>query len=162
MNIFYLDHNKKKAAESHLDKHIVKMPLETSQIICTACHLNDIPLDIPYKPTHKSHPCVQWAAESSANLRWLIDFGEELCREYTHRYEKVHACEEKVIRWAQNEMIWQYLEDGDIRTDPPLAMPDEYKTEDTVESYRLYYVMEKDDIAEWTNRNSPEWWSKWD
>lgn len=159
MNIFYLDHDIQKAAQAHFDKHIVKMPLETAQILCTACRLNNI--DAPYKATHKSHPCVEWAAESMENLRWLAKFGQALCEEYTHRYDKIHACEEKVFDWFRDKRpdCW-FPRDG--WTLPPLAMPNKYKIGHPVEAYRLYYVMEKEDLAEWTNRDSPDWWSKWD
>ena len=33
MNIFILDDNPRACAEYHLDKHVVKMPLETAQLI---------------------------------------------------------------------------------------------------------------------------------
>ena len=35
MNIFILDNDIDKCAEYHLDKHIVKMPLESAQMLCT-------------------------------------------------------------------------------------------------------------------------------
>jgi hypothetical protein len=35
MNIFYLSEDITKCAEYHVDKHIVKMPLETAQLLCT-------------------------------------------------------------------------------------------------------------------------------
>ena len=35
MNIFILSENIDKCAEYHVDKHIVKMPLESAQMLCT-------------------------------------------------------------------------------------------------------------------------------
>ena len=35
MNIFVLDTDIDKCAEYHVDKHIVKMPLEAAQMLCT-------------------------------------------------------------------------------------------------------------------------------
>ena len=47
MNLFYLDEDLDKCAEYHVDKHIVKMPLEVAQILCTAVwvdvHLGFVP-----------------------------------------------------------------------------------------------------------------------
>jgi hypothetical protein len=42
-------------------------------------------------------------------------------------------------------------------TRPALAMPDEYKTDDPVESYRNYYVGAKRHLLQYTNRTPPEW-----
>ena len=36
MNLFFLDNDLDKCAEYHVDKHIVKMPLEAAQLLCTA------------------------------------------------------------------------------------------------------------------------------
>ena len=47
MNLFYLDEDLDRCAEYHVDKHIVKMPLEAAQILSTALwvdqHLGFIP-----------------------------------------------------------------------------------------------------------------------
>lgn len=145
MNIFVLDINPINAARFHLDKHIVKMPLETAQILST---INGG----PYKPTHKNHPCTKWAMESRANYSWLVKFGFALCDEYTFRYGKTHACE---------FVIWQcrFAPDSlpDIEMTPfALAMPDDCKQHDAVTSYRSYYKNHKSSIAKWTNRPIPE------
>lgn len=39
VNIFYLDHNPAIAAESHCDRHVVKMIVETAQLLSTAWHV---------------------------------------------------------------------------------------------------------------------------
>jgi hypothetical protein len=157
MNIFYLDEDVEKAARGHLDKHVVKMPLETAQILCTACHLNGVK-DVPYKETHKKHPCVKWAAESKENIEWLWTFGMALCEEYTHRYEKTHACEGKVFEWfSKKEPLTAFPKKR--KTKHPMAMPEQYKSSDPVDSYRRYYREEKRRIAEWTKRDPPEWWT---
>lgn len=173
MNIFYLDEDCEEAAKAHADTHIVKMPLETAQIACTAAYQHELwpqamtgtsvpfPLlsgSIPYRKTHEGHPCIKWASESKENFEWLIEFGKALCKEYTYRYEKNHACME-VMEWADQEWIKRHFPSKGI-TDRPLAMPDEYKRDDPVESYRLYYLNEKDEIAEWQKRDSPEWWKE--
>ena len=157
MNIFFLDRDIEKAAKSHIDKHIVKMPLETAQIICTAAHIHGIEEEIPYKPCHENHPCTKWAVESKDNLKWLIFFGFCLCREYTYRYEKKHACEGKVLEWAVEKEITSSFPSKGI-TERPLAMPDNFKCEDPVKAYRSYYKGDKKSIASWKKREEPYWW----
>ena len=49
MNIFYLSHCPKKAAQVQYNKHVVKMILETAQLLCTAHHELGTSIDIPYK-----------------------------------------------------------------------------------------------------------------
>ncbi len=44
-------------------------------------------------------------------------------------------------------------------TTPPKAMPDEYKVDDVVESYRNYYIKEKYKFTSWKNRFVPEWFT---
>jgi len=41
MNIFYLDHDVRKCAEMHNDKHTVKMILEYAQLLSTAHRVLD-------------------------------------------------------------------------------------------------------------------------
>jgi hypothetical protein len=50
-------------------------------------------------------------------------------------------------------------DNGDL-TPFALAMPDECKVGDAVESYRRYYVAEKSGFAVWKNREVPEWFKK--
>lgn len=70
MNIFVLDYTPQKAAEYHCDKHVVKMILESAQILCAVHHKNG-DSNVPYKLTHKNHPCTIWAGESRSNYLWL-------------------------------------------------------------------------------------------
>jgi hypothetical protein len=144
MNIFVLDKDPYRAAEMLCDKHVVKMCLETAQILST---INDG----PYKPTHMKHPCTLWAGEFMGNYRWLVAHGKGIAMEYEHRYGKRHKSEE--IIYALDWPL-KLLPEG--HSDFALAMPDQYKTKDAVESYRNYY-MSKKDFCNWTNREIPEW-----
>lgn len=161
MNIFYLDQDIGACARAHMDDHVVKMTLETAQVLCTALHLNDEGNtldDIPYRPTHCSHPCVTWAAESRSNVDWLLDFGLALCEEYTYRYDKTHACERKVIDWMIETSPQRIVPDRGM-TERPLATDERYKIhDDPVTCYRHYYVHEKRNLASWTGREVPTWW----
>ena len=151
MNIFALNSDPILAAQNHVDRHVVKMPLEASQILCTV--VRGLGGEARYKPTHKNHPCTRWAGECSGNYEWLVQLGLALCNEYTYRYGKRHACE-AVIREVSAPL-------PALRIAPrgafALAMPEEYKQADAVESYRAYYRAEKAHLHSWKNRQPPEW-----
>ncbi len=155
MNIFYLDHNIESCANYHCDKHVVKQILEYFQILNTTLHVKGF--SSPYKPTHINHPCTVWARKSKQNLNYLESLFIFLCEEYTYRYGKVHACEDK---WRE----WYYMIERciDVLPDvgfsyPPLVMPEQYKKDCPVESYRLYYLGEKGKMLKWTRRSKPYW-----
>jgi hypothetical protein len=151
MNIFYVDRDPVIAAQQLVDKHVVKMPLETAQLLCSA-----FPQGIaPYRRTHYNHPSAIWTRKSKANYLWLIDHGIALCNEYTKRYNREHKSN-IVILWCRDNI--DALEWGeDFFTDPPECMPDECKTGNSVQSYREYYRKHKSYIYRWTNRERPEW-----
>ena len=101
MNIFVTDPSPTISARHLPDKHIVKMPLESCQMLSIVASdkwghgFGVLPkLDgAPYKTdkgAFRNHPCTIWA---QTNFRWLIDHGLALCAEYTHRYNKVHSCQ---------------------------------------------------------------------
>lgn len=149
MNIFILDECPIKAAQYQNNKHVVKMILETAQMMSTAVILTGG--SAPYKATHKNHPCNVWARKTKANFNWLKHHGIALCREYTYRYNKVHKSE-AVIRGLTDATI----PEGEI-TPFALAMPDQYKSSNAVEAYRSYYNGEKASISKWTKREQPKW-----
>mgnify|MGYP001191264200 CR=1 FL=1 len=87
MNIFYLSSCPEKAAQYQYNKHVVKMILESAQLLCTAHNLLDgSDADVPYKSTHKNHPSAVWARQSSANYSWLYFHMLALGEEYTKHY----------------------------------------------------------------------------
>ena len=158
MNIFFLDYDVKKCAQYHVDKHVVKMILETAQLLCGVHHVtaHDTAHDtahVPYKLSHKNHPCSIWARDSISNYLYLCEIGLALCEEYTYRYGKRHKSQE-VIEWCL--MNKPQIQDIGFTT-PPKAMPDEYKTEDVIESYRKYYLGAKKTFLTWKERKVPEW-----
>ena len=155
MNIFILDEDPKTCAQMHCDKHCVKMILETAQLLCGVHHIIESSVEIPYKLSHKNHPCSIWARECIENYVWLCDLGVELCKEYTHRYNKRHKSQD-IIEWCIVNTP-NLLENGKM-TPFALAMPDECKVGNPVESYRRYYMTEKRSIADWKNRETPNWY----
>jgi hypothetical protein len=154
VNIFFLDKDVRKCAQYHCDKHVVKMILETSQLLCGVHHVTDQVNDqVPYKLSHKNHPCSIWARESLSNYLLLCELGLELCKEYTHRYVKRHKSQD-VIEWC---LIHKPNIPDTSLTEPPKAMPLEYKTSCVIESYRNYYRGAKSKFTTWKNRETPPW-----
>ncbi len=90
MNIFYTDPCPKKCASYLDDKRVIKMALETAQLLSTAQHISGA--TVTYKPTHINHPCSVWVRSSLSNYQWAYEHFLALLAEYTRRFGKVHAC----------------------------------------------------------------------
>ena len=94
MNIFVTDPDPVISAQTLCDKHVVKMVLESAQMLSTAWreysseYADEHEL---YKTAHLNHPCSIWVRLARENYRWLYKHFVALCEEYTHRYEKSHA-----------------------------------------------------------------------
>lgn len=177
MNIFYLHPRTKTCAEMHLDKHVVKMIIEYAQLLSTAHRvldgverialsksgrkqkvwtLNDQRESV-YKASHINHPSAKWTRHSQANYIWLFNLWVNLLDEYTHRYGKNHSCERLIpylFVTPRNIPIADF-------TPPWRAMPDDVKIgDDSLLSYRNYYIVHKRKMARWTNREMPDWFSE--
>ena len=161
MNIFYTDPCPVASAQNLCDKHVVKMPLESAQMLCTAHRLHghgpiwDVLCDSKglYKKVHENHPSTLWARTNAEQYKWLFNHFVALCVEYTHRYGRLHKSFELVSKLS-------LAPPSTIRgmfTEPPLCMPDEYKGKNTITSYRDYIHGEKRHFAKWTNRQPPSW-----
>ena len=153
----------------HLDKHVVKMILEYGQLLSTAHRTLDgvdnvlaDPLhdSIMYKATHKNHPSAIWARKSKENYIWLSNLLIDLCEEYTYRYEKVHKVERTGLCFVLLKNVPKNIgKEG--WSEPTPAMPDIYKvSEDSITSYKKYYIHEKARIARWTKRPPPNWFTQ--
>ena len=135
MNIFYFTHNPETNSKLLDDKRLVKMVLETTQLLSNGLYLNN--QKSPYNPTHLKHPCSIWAAKSKANWNWLKKYGLALAKEYTRRYKRKHKCED-IMRSMEG------LRNKDNKFyDPPQCMPDKYKTDNVNVAYLKYYIGEK-------------------
>lgn len=135
MNIFFFNKDVKINSILLDDKRLVKMILETTQLLSNALYLSG--LEAPYKPTHLKHPCTSWAARSIKNWKWLKSYGIALAKEYTIRFKKIHKCEEII-----NEMVCPKIKDIGF-TKPEQCMPEKYRCEDSCEAYVNYYLGEK-------------------
>lgn len=159
MNIFYLDSDPVVAAQYHCDKHVVKMILESSQMLCSAHRVlsgNDFCDERGfYKLAHKNHPSTKWARESYVQYRWLYNLYESLLTEYTKRYEKSHASG----RLREELEVCPTNIGTESFKQPPQCMPEQYKIHgNSVQAYRNYYIGDKSRFAKWAYTDKPYWW----
>ena len=182
MNIFYVDKHPVKAAEQMCDKHIVKMILESAQLLCT-CHRvqdgteyydktangrkikrwrhpNDNLEPILYKAGWVKHPSTLWLFESAYNYIWLYKHMMALNEEYKKRYNhnKDHLTIQKlgaILKFPPTNALYNR-----IATEPKPAMPEHCKVPgDAVASYRKYYILEKKRFATWKSpAKIPQWY----
>ena len=151
MNIFVLDENPVLAAQYQCNKHVVKMPTESTQMICTVARLNDT--IVGYNVTHIRHPCVQWIASNKQRWQWHVEYTHALFAEYTHRYKKIHKAQSIFL-----DAIEQYpgpSKDGDLK---PFVqcIPERLRMDDAVLAYRACYMIEKRHFAAW-QQAPPAW-----
>lgn len=154
MNIFVLDSDPKLCAEYHCDKHVVKMVLETAQLLSNCVEHNN---GITYRHTHMNHPASLWTRESSANFEWLYSLGIALSSEYTFRYGKIHK---SLLVIEQCNKLATSIHFPKSSLQPFCqCMPEQYKIEgNAIQAYRDYYIGDKSDFAKWTIRSKPNWW----
>lgn len=189
MNIFVLDESPIFAARCHCDKHVNKMLIEYSQMLCTAIRLNngteyieksksnrnvkrwrldDEHYDkVLYKATHVNHPSNVWVRRSADNFKWLYHVADELASIYSASTGKTHACEpilDEVYMYYETHGV---LFNSALFTPVTLAMPDEFKIGsqdswgDVVASYRNLYNKSKSRFATFGKYNNPTpWWYK--
>jgi len=162
MNIFYVHKDPIYAAMCLPDKLVVKMPLESAQMLSTAHRVlsgddycNERGL---YKTAHINHPCSIWARETSENYHWLYCHFLALSKEYENRYGRKHLSYVK-LKDCLLEMPLT-IKDGNL-TPMAQAMPEEYKNTDPVKAYRDYVVNEKH-YAQWNKipDRQPDWWQR--
>ena len=150
MNIFYLDSDPVKAAQVQYNKHVVKMILESAQMLCTAHHhytelLSQDDSYIPYKKAHYNHPSTIWCRENSEQYLWLYNHMIALGNEYTKRYNKIHLTITKCADILQATPAGIPL--GTFE-EPPQCMPEQYKVAGcSITAYWNYYEQEKHTVA---------------
>jgi hypothetical protein len=176
MNIFAIDSDPGQAAVWMVDKHVVKMILESAQLLCTAHRMLDgvqyidktktgrnvkrwrlaDPQDdmLLYSATHINHPSAVWCRETRGNYEWLYRHFQALCLEYTHRYGKYHKC---MNMWDHLNMTPRNINQGNLQ-EFSVAMDKQYiVSTDPIENYRNYYKIGKARMHKWTKRNPPPW-----
>jgi hypothetical protein len=162
VNLFVLDPDPKLAAIYHTDRHIVKMPTETAQMISFVYHDPELwTREVPdcimgFSKTHYKHPCSIWIRESLSNFKYACEFGMELYREYQYRYQQPdkHQRAKKVFQFALENL--PSIQDIGL-TKFATAMDEQFIVSDPIDSYRAYYRDGKKHLHNWKNRNKPHW-----
>jgi len=154
MNIFHLHKEPKICAEYHCDKHVVKMILETAQMLSTAYRRNFGDNDDLYKTAYPKHPMTIWVGDTGGNFYWSLRLLDELLNQYEKRYKKIHKSKKiyKLLSTTYNK--WHTLKPN--ITPPPQCMPDEYKHKDYITAYKQYYIGEKKRFAKYTGVDTPD------
>lgn len=178
MNIFVVDENPYTAAHDLCDKHVVKMIVETAQMLSTAhrvidgtqtirvtasnrkikhwVHPNPEMDEVLCLPTMVNHPCTAWSMKNDSNYLWLWDHGMGLLGEYTKRYGKVHSMQELYGYYLLTAP--EKIPNGKL-TPFAQAMPEQYRCDNAVTAYRNYYIGEKKRFAKWSRSQVPLWFS---
>ena len=162
MNIFYLDNDTEICAKYHCDKHVVKMILETAQMLSTAHRVIDGDMYAAnnnlYKATHKNHPSAVWVRQSDQNYLWTLSLLLELMKQYTKRYNKKWNESKSDALVTGLTSLPTAITRGKFTT-PPQCMPEDYKNKDTITAYKNYYIGDKARFAKWAYTDMPEWFS---
>lgn len=182
MNIFILDKIPRVAAEYHCDKHVVKMILESAQMLSTAHWLHLLKSNgkciedfkrvrdakewlekntcksqhPPYKMTHVKHPCTIWTSETIKNYKWLVSLLFYLCKEYTKRYKRIHKTAYYIKWFIQNIPVG--IAKSSLQPFK-ICMDNSYKVSACpVLCYRNYYIKGKSHFAKWNYSLKPSWY----
>ena len=175
MNIFYLHEDPIQNAKWHIDKHIVKMPIEYAQLMSTAHRLLDGEMyigktaigrnikrwrlhdereDILYKASHINHPSAIWVRESIENYFQMYKLYMAVLSEFTNRYGKIHGSSKPSIALIRPPSNIPMVKGTQL----PQCMPEICKVKNNpILAYRNYYIVEKNSFASWKNREIPEW-----
>lgn len=161
MNIFYFYDCPVASAKAQPDKMLVKMPLETAQMLCTAHRELDgdeyADANSLYKRAYWNHPCTVWARAGVINYVWLYKHFIALGEEYKYRYGREHGSITKLKDALEPHP--DNIDPNPKMTPVAQAMPDQYKDDDPIKAYRNYCINEKH-YAKWERgRNKPTWWT---
>lgn len=186
MNLFYLDEDLDKNAEYHMDTHVVKMPTEAAQMLATAIwvdkYLGFVPRALTaeerklikdladkeppinertftrFLPGYINHPCSIWVRSSLDNFEWTFGYCHALNSEWQFRWRHSdnHKSFEATIALPEPISLQRVG-----LTERPQCMPEEYKDENPVEAYRMYYMYDKAPFAVWKRRFKPPWWNEY-
>jgi hypothetical protein len=182
MNIFVTDYDPIIAAENLADVHLNKIIIESAQMLSTYIWWinGNKPDNVPHQvtrswtekekqkykaltglclPCYGKHDCNIWLRKDIKNVHWLHLHFIHLLLEYEYRKNKAHGCQKYEMS------IYEYLKDVYPTSTPRpdrhcLCMPDEFKTDDAVQSYRNYYISKQYSMKVpmiWTNSMPPDW-----
>lgn len=174
MNLFVLSLDPEENAAMHCDQHVVKMILEATQVMCTTLRIDRCFGSTPrpltkeelsslrasegapahwYKATHPNHPLCVWARSHKEHYRFVRRYALSLHAEFQRRFGKRHRSGD-LCETLPDPV---HPVDGPWVVRPVLCMPDRYKGEDPVQSYRSFYSAEKTRFAQYRHGPAPAW-----
>jgi hypothetical protein len=165
MNRFIIEKTPKEISQSLCDQHVVKMPLEEAQMLCTTLwhYVPDYADEYDlYKPVHQKHPCTLWAMECRKNYEWAFGLYHFMLEEYTNRYKKVHGASK---HYDALKLGAKFVPDTtNFITPHPQCFSghDDLKTDENfpIEAYRSFYIVDKMKFARYKYTEIPEWFEQ--
>ena len=185
MNIFYVSESPSIAAEMLCDKHVVKMTLETAQLLCTAHRILDGQLETAQVYTYKKGASTGKVKTMKYYMLRPFELNNILykathinhpssvwVRQSCHHYDwaldhfssllnEYHYRYGKIHKCST---LLPHLRNHPSRipktpfVQPPCAMDDQYIISgDSVTNYRNYYNKGKNHLHNWTKREPPHW-----
>jgi hypothetical protein len=159
MQVLILDYDLNKNIVSYVDKHVHKLAMEITQLLCTTLRVSGYTGTDIYKLTHKNHPWSIFARERTDHFIYLFNLANGLFNEYSYRYDgRIHKSHEVLKRCFEisgykNKQVdihdWKF----------PFCIPSQYiSPDDVVSSYRSFLINERSHLASWRKRDIPEWW----
>ena len=156
MNIFATSPDPTLSACTLADRHVVKMVIETAQMLSAAILYHDDSVSGLYRATHVNHPCSVWVRSSQRSFLWTVAHGISLADEYEKRYKKQHKSKAIIELCAKYVSIFPDVDMPKFA----MAMPEEYKCDDPHVAYQNYLRSKYTawgDKARWTSATVPLW-----
>ena len=162
MNRFIIEQTPQAIAQSLCDQHIVKMPLEEAQMLCTSLwhHAPDYAEEHGlYKPVHQKHPCTLWAMECRMNYMWATNLYYAMLQEYTKRYHKVHGASKHCLAIVLGKKFIPNTTNFITPHPQCFSGHDDLKTDENfpIEAYRKFYIVDKLRFARYKYTEKPQW-----
>lgn len=160
MNLFVPSPIIETSVQALDDKRVVKMVLETAQVLSTAIRTLNPETTMPlYKMTHKNHPVSIWVRSSVDNYKYGLDYFVTICNEYTHRFGKTHKSQQ-LLPYFCEFLKWLYTERNFPMEQTPFANCTEFKEDEVHTAYKKTLIAKwnKDKLKpKWTKRTQPTW-----
>ena len=154
MNIFCTSDCPIESAKYLDNVRVIKMTLESAQLLSSSLRLCGYTGDDVYKISHKNHPSSRWTRATQGNYKWLLEHFKALCDEYSRRTGKIHASSKLLPIFESNIGL---IPDGEqmpfSNNARNLTKGVDFTHEtDTVKAYQLY-LMER-----WNgDKREPKW-----
>lgn len=141
------------------DAWLKKLPVEVCQMLAT-CYTTDELANAPLtakgtvrsNKSHPHHPIVKWVQASQANFIWAWEYAYAAI---------IEAFERGIIKKAHHMLFLDWVLDNlptfPQQTCTEFVKPKGYEYLSIVDSYRTYFLDNKLHLAQWSNRDVPEW-----